>query len=480
MMDEYLDQYLSSPLWSNVNAREKLTWDYCEQQIGLLPVSVGLYEDVEKNSPASIPSANNTMESLADQDFSSVILGEESDYSVDKNLLSEDAQAQKDDQNCNHNLSSKMNGSLQLGNVALRYDTAIPALGSVNLGYPKKLPVVSHMTSSDLSFTELGHLGGFWIPSSYKEVSSLYPVMGQDRIQCVGPQAANMNNGTDTIKNRYVGMEKILQFDNLPASATPKGKQDLQNHPLSPFAAAPQIMVPSPQQTASAAPTGSINGTGKPRARARRGQATDPHSIAERLRREKIAERMKNLQELVPNSNKTDKASMLDEIINYVKFLQLQVKVLSMSRLGAAGAVLPLITDGQAEGSTGLSAGEGVDPDQVALEEEVVKLMATNVTMAMHYLQTKGLCLMPIALATAISSGKAPSSSSSASVSEEWKKFQNYSSSSSSSNSNSSLASDSNIRIRNVSEAAMINGCNGAIKPVRNTFCTATQLKPKT
>ncbi|KAI4976471.1 hypothetical protein ZWY2020_050078 [Hordeum vulgare] len=79
----------------------------------------------------------------------------------------------------------------------------------------------------------------------------------------------------------------------------------------------------------------------KPRARARRGQATDPHSIAERLRREKISERMKNLQDLVPNSNKADKSSMLDEIIDYVKFLQLQVKVLSMSRLGAPGAVLP-------------------------------------------------------------------------------------------------------------------------------------------
>lgn len=38
---------------------------------------------------------------------------------------------------------------------------------------------------------------------------------------------------------------------------------------------------------------------------------------------------MKALQELVPNSNKTDKASMLDEIIDYVKFLQLQVKVSS-------------------------------------------------------------------------------------------------------------------------------------------------------
>ncbi|KAJ7523174.1 hypothetical protein O6H91_18G040400 [Diphasiastrum complanatum] len=81
----------------------------------------------------------------------------------------------------------------------------------------------------------------------------------------------------------------------------------------------------------------------RPRVRARRGQATDPHSIAERLRRERIAERMRSLQELVPNSNKTDKASMLDEIIEYVKFLQLQVKVLSISRLGVARAVTPSV-----------------------------------------------------------------------------------------------------------------------------------------
>ncbi|KAJ0031644.1 hypothetical protein Pint_13589 [Pistacia integerrima] len=515
MMDEYLDQYLSSSSWSDVNAKERSTLDYCERQNGLLPISVELYEDDEKNSPASIISANHTIESLADQDLSSIVLGEESDYSVDKNLLSEDAQAQKDYENCNGNLSSKMNGSLKLGNVGLRYDTAIPGLGSVNPSYPNKLPVVSHISSSDLSFTELGHLGGngselsdiqrsvrdlqtlspipgFWFPSSYKEVSSLSHVMGQDRIQCFGLQAANINNDTDTTRTRYVGMEKILQFDSLSASVTPKGKQELQNHPLSSFAAVPQTMMPSPQQTVSATPAGSFYGTGKPRARARRGQATDPHSIAERLRREKIAERMKNLQELVPNSNKTDKASMLDEIIDYVKFLQLQVKVLSVSRLGAAGAVLPLITDGQAEGSTGLSlsptAGKGVDislnPDQVAFEEEVVKLMETNVTMAMQYLQTKGLCLMPIALATAISSGKA--SSSSISVSDEWKKigFSNgvaQNNSSSSSSSNSSLASDSNIITgKPVREAVMINGCNGAVKQMRNTFCTAAELKPKT
>ncbi|KAE8717903.1 calcium-calmodulin dependent protein kinase 1 [Hibiscus syriacus] len=39
--------------------------------------------------------------------------------------------------------------------------------------------------------------------------------------------------------------------------------------------------------------------------RARRGQATDSHSLAERVRREKISERMKLLQNLVPGCNKS-------------------------------------------------------------------------------------------------------------------------------------------------------------------------------
>ncbi|MFS7945446.1 putative transcription factor bHLH family [Helianthus anomalus] len=100
----------------------------------------------------------------------------------------------------------------------------------------------------------------------------------------------------------------------------------------SPGAAAAAVM----NQVQAASVSAGGGGGGAPsqprqRVRARRGQATDPHSIAERLRRERIAERMKALQELVPNANKTDKASMLDEIIDYVKFLQLQVKVLTYS-----------------------------------------------------------------------------------------------------------------------------------------------------
>lgn len=69
--------------------------------------------------------------------------------------------------------------------------------------------------------------------------------------------------------------------------------------------------------------------------RARRGQATDSHSLAERARREKINQRMKLLQELVPGCNKiSGTALVLDEIINHVQSLQCQVEFLSM-RLAA-------------------------------------------------------------------------------------------------------------------------------------------------
>ncbi|CAN6202284.1 unnamed protein product [Urochloa humidicola] len=170
------------------------------------------------------------------------------------------------------------------------------------------------------------------------------------------------------------------------------------------------------------------------RQRARRGQATDPHSIAERLRRERIAERMKSLQELVPNANKTDKASMLDEIIDYVKFLQLQVKVLSMSRLGGAAGMAPLVasmsSEANSNGSGSNSGGGGAKGGAAnnkgngggsgengggggglrVAENQVAKMMEEDMGTAMQYLQGKGLCLMPISLASAISSATSSAS----------------------------------------------------------------------
>ncbi|EPS62866.1 hypothetical protein M569_11921, partial [Genlisea aurea] len=80
--------------------------------------------------------------------------------------------------------------------------------------------------------------------------------------------------------------------------------------------------------------------------RARRGQATNSHSLAERVRREKISERMKFLQDLVPGCSKvTGKAVMLDEIINYVQSLQRQVEFLSM-KLAAVNSHMDLNIEG--------------------------------------------------------------------------------------------------------------------------------------
>ncbi|XVF42189.1 hypothetical protein PTKIN_Ptkin01aG0340000 [Pterospermum kingtungense] len=145
----------------------------------------------------------------------------------------------------------------------------------------------------------------------------------------------------------------------------------------------------------------------RPRVRARRGQATDPHSIAERLRRERIAERMKALQELVPSCNKTDRAAMLDEIVDYVKFLRLQVKVLSMSRLGAAGAVAQLVADVPLASVEGDGAEGGNQPawekwSNDGTEQQVAKLMEEDIGAAMQFLQSKALCIMPISLASVI------------------------------------------------------------------------------
>ncbi|KAL0418529.1 UNVERIFIED_CONTAM: Transcription factor [Sesamum radiatum] len=69
--------------------------------------------------------------------------------------------------------------------------------------------------------------------------------------------------------------------------------------------------------------------------RAKRGCATHPRSIAERVRRTKISERMRKLQELVPNMEKqTNTADMLDLAVDYIKDLQRHVQACEMFLLG--------------------------------------------------------------------------------------------------------------------------------------------------
>ncbi|CAH1448105.1 unnamed protein product [Lactuca virosa] len=78
----------------------------------------------------------------------------------------------------------------------------------------------------------------------------------------------------------------------------------------------------------------------KPSISNRRRRTAAIHNQSERKRRDKINQRMNTLQKLVPNSSKTDKASMLDEVREYVK--QLQAHVHMMSKMNMSSMMMPL------------------------------------------------------------------------------------------------------------------------------------------
>ncbi|KAJ8748420.1 hypothetical protein K2173_003057 [Erythroxylum novogranatense] len=113
-----------------------------------------------------------------------------------------------------------------------------------------------------------------------------------------------------------------------------------------------------------------------------------------RERRLRIAAGLKALQELLPYPVNASQAGILDEVIDYIKYLQLQMRELSQSRLGGEA------TSGDFISIQGY--GHSFVYEQMRkehLEEMVGKLLEINPSVASNLLQSKGLVLMPMALA---------------------------------------------------------------------------------
>ncbi|KAK9095458.1 hypothetical protein Scep_026927 [Stephania cephalantha] len=104
---------------------------------------------------------------------------------------------------------------------------------------------------------------------------------------------------------------------------------------------------------------------GKSYTSTKRSRAAAIHNQSERKRRDKINQKMKTLQKLVPNSSKTDKASMLDEVIEYLKQLQAQIQI--MSRVGMPNMMMNMTMQQQLQmsmmaqmGLAGMGMGMGM------------------------------------------------------------------------------------------------------------------------
>ncbi|XP_007050662.2 PREDICTED: uncharacterized protein LOC18613390 isoform X1 [Theobroma cacao] len=116
-------------------------------------------------------------------------------------------------------------------------------------------------------------------------------------------------------------------------------------------------------------------------------------SGSDRQRRLRIAESIRALQELLPNPAERGQATALDDIIDHVKFLQLQMKELSRSRLGGEPTSNPFVF---LEGYGHYALHEQMMNEP--LEEMMGKLLEINPPAATQLLESRGLFMMPRAL----------------------------------------------------------------------------------
>ncbi|KAJ4956194.1 hypothetical protein NE237_012977 [Protea cynaroides] len=133
---------------------------------------------------------------------------------------------------------------------------------------------------------------------------------------------------------------------------------------------------------------------GSPSTSVSRRRASIQKNITDRVTRARISGGIKSLRELLPHCREASKASVLDDTIEYIKYLQLQIKSLSQSRLGGEAAAAPFV---HLEGYGHYLFHQDILNEP--LEEIINRLMEVDIATATQLFDSKGLSLMPIALA---------------------------------------------------------------------------------
>ncbi|KAL0439128.1 UNVERIFIED_CONTAM: Transcription factor [Sesamum latifolium] len=153
-----------------------------------------------------------------------------------------------------------------------------------------------------------------------QSISQDYSSKKKSRVPKIEQKNKSKKNKKGILQDRVDEAEEVTGGGNRQSSSSCSSEDDSN--------ASQELNGGSPSESKVSA---SLNSNGK--ARATRGSATDPQSLYARRRRERINERLRILQNLVPNGTKVDISTMLEEAVHYVKFLQLQIKLLSSDDL---------------------------------------------------------------------------------------------------------------------------------------------------
>ncbi|XP_051144367.1 transcription factor bHLH130-like isoform X2 [Andrographis paniculata] len=199
--------------------------------------------------------------------------------------------------------------------------------------------VNNHADKSSSHGTLGNHMAFSSGPSSSLRFMPSIPENGSERIGACGPETSQMRNDNSAFRQ---GSWNESQFKSL------KRNRDSEDNMFSNFNGLENLNdetskkssglvhhLSLPKNTSKVAVVEKIlhfqqETTVPCQMRAKRGCATHPRSIAERMRRTRISEKMKKLQDLFPNMDKqTNTADMLDLAVDYIKDLQKQVQVLT-------------------------------------------------------------------------------------------------------------------------------------------------------